>query len=318
MNVYPLKFSPIYKERIWGGRNLQRLFRRPLPPGKNIGESWELADLAEGASVASNGPLSGATLTELTGRMGGELLGTALPCDGRFPLLLKLLDANETLSLQVHPDAQAAARIGPPAALKTECWYVLESRGGFIYKGLEPGVTAGQFRRAIQDDTVERLVRRYDVVAGDFHYLPAGVVHALGRGAVVAEVQTPSDTTYRVTDWGRGREIHVERSMQCIHFDPPAPQRPCNDPGVLLETEFFTVRMRSASAGRSEPLPSGRCSALMIVSAAAPLEVRHGGPVEPVVRLGAGDTVLLPSAMREPALEAGGDCKWLEVTLPNG
>ena len=219
MEPYPYKFVPIYKEKIWGGRNLQRLFGRDLPAGESIGESWELADLVEGVSRVANGPAAGTSLTDLTGRLGPRLLGRARPMpDGRFPLLLKLLDANDKLSLQVHPDADAVKAIGPGAALKTECWYVIESRGGMIYKGVLPGVTAEQFRKAVQSDTVERFVNACKVEAGDFHYLPAATVHALGAGVVIAEVQTPSDTTYRVTDWGRGREIHVERSMQCIHF----------------------------------------------------------------------------------------------------
>jgi mannose-6-phosphate isomerase len=219
MESYPYKFVPIYKEKIWGGRNLQRLFGRLLPPGESIGESWELADLVEGVSQVANGPAAGTTLTDLTSRLGPRLLGGSRPMpDGRFPLLLKLLDANDILSLQVHPDADAVQAIGGDAAAKTECWYVVESRDGMIYKGVLPGVTAEQFRGAIESGTVEQCVKTYGVAAGDFHYLPSGTVHALGAGVVVAEVQTPSDITCRVTDWGRGREIHVERSMQCIHF----------------------------------------------------------------------------------------------------
>ena len=153
MELYPYKFNPIYVEKIWGGRSLHRLYGRDLPRGKLIGESWELADLAVGVSVVSNDPQAAATLTELTRQLGPALLGGCPPMpDGRFPLLLKLLDANDILSLQVHPDAEAVGRIGGDAALKTECWYVVESREGFIYKGVKAGVTAGQFRAAIESD----------------------------------------------------------------------------------------------------------------------------------------------------------------------
>ena len=316
MDVCPYRFEPIYVEKIWGGRSLERLFGRPLPAGASIGESWELADLTQGASVVANGPASGTSLTELTRRLGADLLGRAEPMpDGRFPLLLKLLDANDILSMQVHPDAEAVAAIGAEAALKTECWYVLESRDGMIYKGTQPGATPRAFREAIETDTVERVVRRIDVVAGDFHFLPAGTVHALGAGVVVAEVQTPSDTTYRVTDWGRGREIHVERSMQCIHFEPAGNDAPGADGETLLVTDFFTVARRTAAVGESAELPGGRCAALMVLDG-GPVEIRHVSEIEPAVALRAGDAVLLPAALREARLVGVEAASWLEVTLP--
>ena len=318
MNIYPYKFEPIYKEKIWGGRNLERLFGRRLPDGKKIGESWELADLAEGASVVANGPDVGKGLRELTGRMGTELLGQARPVGGGFPLLLKLLDANDVLSLQVHPDAAAVRRIGGDAALKTECWYVVEGRQGYIYKGLLPGATPPQFRAAVENDTAESLVKRYDVTAGDFHYLPAGTVHALGAGVVVAEVQTPSDTTYRVTDWGRGREIHVERSMECIHFAPADDRAPGASGETLLATEYFTVALRTADANRKQHLPQGECIALMFLSGDKPIEVFHAGAVEPAVPVRAGDTVLLPAALRGGGVVSSGAYSYLQITLPTG
>jgi mannose-6-phosphate isomerase len=324
MKPYPYKFVPIYKEKIWGGRNLQRLFGRDLPAGESIGESWELADLVEGVSRVANGPAAGTTLTDLTGLLGPRLLGGCRPMpDGRFPLLLKLLDANDRLSLQVHPDAEAVKAIGPGAALKTECWYVIESRDGMIYKGVLPGVSASQFRGAIETDTVEQCVKAWKVAAGDFHYLPAGTVHALGAGVVVAEVQTPSDITYRVTDWGRGREIHVERSMQCIHFAPADDFTEADDaaPGAdgdtLLVTEFFTVARREASAGKPAALPAGRCVAVMMLDAKTPAEVRHAGPAEPATKVRAGDTVLIPACLEHPEIVTESVCTWLEVTLPD-
>ncbi len=295
MDIYPYKFTPIYKEKIWGGRNLERLFRRRLPPG-NVGESWELADLDEGATTVANGPLAGTSITALTRSLGDKLLGNARTAgDGRFPLLLKLLDANDTLSLQVHPDEQAVGEIGPSAALKTECWYVLESREGFIYKGIRPGVAAEQFRQALQSDRAVDVVRRIDVRAEDFHYLPAGTVHALGSGLVVAEVQTPSDTTYRVTDWGRGREIHLERSLQCIRPELTGDDAPGAGGDVLLATEYFIVARRTLSTAQEAKLPPGKCVAIMMLHGEAKLI--HSGEVEPSVSLSAGDTVLVPAAL---------------------
>ena len=313
MDIYPLTFGPIYKEKIWGGRNLERLFGRDLPPGAPIGESWELADLREGVSVVANGPLTGRMLTDLTREMGDNLLGGAKPMpDGRFPLLLKLLDANDILSLQVHPDAAAVRAIGGSAALKTECWYVVESRDGTIYKGVLPGTDPVTFRQAIENDEAEQYVKQYNCKAGDFHYLPAGTVHALGAGLVVAEVQTPSDTTYRVTDWGRGREIHVEKSMECIHFEPADDVAPgADESGTLLVTEFFTVAKRTVQPGVNG-LSSGRCKTWMILSGSG--EIR--GDFE-TVRYRAGDTVLIPAALSgDVVVSDPSDC--LEITLPEG
>jgi mannose-6-phosphate isomerase len=319
MDVYPLTFQPIYKEKIWGGRNLERLFGRDLPGEDTpIGESWELADLVEGTSVVANGPANGMSLTDLTAQMGPALLGDARPMpDGRFPLLLKLLDANETLSLQVHPDAEAVEKL-PGAALKTECWYTIESRGGYIYKGVRKGVEAARFRQAIENDNVEQLVRRIDLQAGDFHFLPAGTVHALGPGLVVAEVQTPSDTTYRVTDWGRGREIHIDQSMQSIHFTPAEDAAPGADGETLLVTDYFVVARRSCLPGRDRALPAGRCAALMMLSGPERIDIVHGGATESQVTVRPGDTVLLPAGLPDATLRASTETTWLEVTLPAG
>jgi len=316
MHAYPLTFQPIYKEKIWGGRSLAEMFGRELPPGAKIGESWELADLEQGVSTVRNGPAAGATLSDLTVRMGMALLGSARPLDnGRFPLLLKLLDAGDILSLQVHPDARAVAEIGGDAALKTECWYVLRSRGGYIYKGVRPGVTAEQFRRAIETDTVEQVVRRVDVAAGDFHYLPAGTVHALGPGVVVAEVQTPSDTTYRVTDWGRGREIHVERSMQCIHFEPTDDTTPGAGGNRLLETPYFAVdKLEATGNDQPQPISDGQCTAVMIVGGAGPVWIEPAGAAP--LETKAGQTVLIPAALENVTLQAEQECTFLRITLP--
>ena len=336
MAVYPYKFHPIYMERVWGGRNLERLFGRRLPKGKLIGESWELADLAEGVGLVANGPDAGRSLSDLTRKLGADLLGPARPLrNGRFPLLLKYLDANDRLSLQVHPDQAAAAEIGAGAVPKTECWYVLESRGiiveelaegavsrvmgrpySVIHKGLKPGVTAEQFRQAVLRNTFEGLVRQMEVKPGDFHYLPAGTVHALGAGVVVAEAQTPSDTTFRVTDWGRGRETHPSKSLKSIRFGQEDLPPPGASGETLLATESFSVSLRSTDAAAS--LPAGRCIALMLVRASGGVRICHKGAVEPVTPMWAGDTVLLPAALREPTLQADGPCAWLQIALPEG
>lgn len=320
MSVYPYKFVPIYKERIWGGRALERFFGRRLATGKKIGESWELADLPPGdkdpctESVVANGPDSGRTISALLQENRRGILGAARPWEaGRFPLLLKVLDANDILSLQVHPDEKAAAELGPPARAKTECWYVLRSLGGYILKGVRPAVTAEQFRLAMgSDDAVLELVERVDVKDGQFHYLPAGAVHALGAGAVVAEIQIPSDTTFRVTDWGRGREIHVQEAMRCIRFEPLPAAPPGAAGDVLLATPYFTVRKFVLAPGRREPIV-GRCAAWMVLGGRGRIVSDSPAKSVPVGLL---ETVLIPAGLGEGALIVEEEMTFLEVTLP--
>lgn len=315
MEPYPYQFEPIYKPTIWGGRNLQRLFSRPLPPDETIGESWELADLPRETSVVRNGPARGKNLSELTAELGEKLLGgSRLAQGGRFPLLLKFLDANDTLSLQVHPDEAAAASEGGQAAFKTECWYIVESRGGFLYKGLQRGVTPDMLERLAQSQAVVSLVQKYNVQTGDFHFVPAGTVHALGAGLVVAEVQTPSDTTYRVTDWGRGRELHLDQSLRSIHFAHADDAAPGAGGAYLLRTPHFDVQRLELAASQSRPVPQGLCTALMILAGSATLT--HAGKVEPSISLRGGDTVLLPAALKGASMTSADACTWLQITLP--
>ena len=232
--LYPLQFEPIYKPKVWGGRALESLGRAlPGDTSNRIGESWELADLSKSSasgggggqerSVIANGPLAGKTLHDVIQRYGDRLLGRLrLNDDGGFPLLVKFLDAQQNLSVQVHPSVDYAQE-HPDAHLKSEAWYIIDAQpGAVIYKGIRDGVTAEQFRQAIDAGQVEELMIPVPVKTGDCHYLPSGTCHALGAGILVAEVQTPSDTTFRVYDWGRtDRELHLEQAMQCIHFGPP-------------------------------------------------------------------------------------------------
>ncbi len=314
MGVYPYSFRPIHVEKVWGGRALERLFGRELPPGARIGESWELADLPEGSSVVSAGADAGKTLGELLAEKGPAVLGPGVSTgQGRFPLLLKLLDANDILSLQVHPDPAAAEALGPPAAPKTECWYVLESRGGYILKGVRPGVSAAGLREVLAGggdaEALAGLLERFDVQAGDFHWLPAGTLHALGPQVVVAEVQTPSDTTYRVSDWGRGRQVHLEQAFRCIHFEP-APPPPGAGGEVLVSCPYFAVRRRVLPPG-THRRPPGGCAAWMTIAGRAVVRAEGGQ-----ANIAAGDTLLLPAGLGAGTVTVDEALTVLEVTLP--
>ena len=241
--LYPLTFQPIFKERVWGGRSLERLYRKALPPGRPIGESWEITDRPEAVSVIANGPLAGKDLRWLTEAHARELLGTAQAQNGRFPLLIKLLDAREKLSLQVHPPARIAAQLdGEP---KTELWYIADARpGAELYAGLRPGVTRSELERKIKEGSVADCFHRLPVKAGDAMFLPSGRVHAIGAGVVIFEIQQNSDTTFRVFDWnrpgldGRPRELHVAQSLQCIDFNDFEPslvksEAQCDEAGAI-------------------------------------------------------------------------------------
>jgi mannose-6-phosphate isomerase len=234
--LYPLTFQPVFKERVWGGRELERLYGKKLPAGAVIGESWEISDRAGDASVITNGPLAGKTLRWLMENHAAEILGDAKPAaDGRFPLLCKILDARDKLSLQVHPPASKAAELkGEP---KTEMWYIADAApDASLYVGFKHGVTRAEFEKKIQDGSVADCFHRIPVRAGDTMFLPSGRVHAIGAGLVIFEIQQNSDTTYRVFDWnrvgldGKPRELHVAQSLASIDFNDFEPK--------LVENKF--------------------------------------------------------------------------------
>lgn len=224
--LYPLTFAPIYKEKIWGGRKLAQLFDRDLPEGQ-IGESWDVAAHPNGMSVVDQGELKGRTLQELV-----EMYGSELGVVGKkFPLLLKFIAAADDLSVQVHPDdAYAAAHEGDELG-KTEMWYIVHSEpGGRIIWGVKEGVTRDQFAQALQagGQAVLDCLNQVEVKPGDIFPISAGLIHALGKGVVVAEIQQNSDTTYRVYDWdrvdetGKGRELHIDKALDVTDFSPEA------------------------------------------------------------------------------------------------
>ncbi len=324
---YPLIFEPILLEKVWGGRRLER-YGKALPPGAAIGESWELADLSATSSggagggsahsVIANGELRGRTLREAVGLWGRELLGGLSPAaDGGFPLLVKYLDARENLSVQVHPSRGYAAA-HRDCHLKTECWYILDAEpGSQIYKGIRAGVTPEDFRRHIADGTVVGDLVAVPAVPGECHNLPSGTCHALGAGVLVAEVQTPSDTTFRVFDWGRtGRALHIGPALECIDYGPaPAATRlaPRQRAARLVKTEYFDVDACEIPVGESEPVGLGpSCSVLMVVGGAGELV----GPGAEGVALKLGTTALMPAAIAARlSFKASEPARLLRVTF---
>jgi mannose-6-phosphate isomerase len=257
----PLTFNPIFMERIWGGRRLETEFSKQLPPRIRIGESWELVDRLEAQSVVARGPLKGKTLHELWTQHRREIFGDA-PDHPRFPLLVKLLDADQKLSLQVHPPENVAAKLGGEA--KTEFWYVAAAKpGAELYVGLKERMNREQFEAALRSGTVAEHVHTLRVKAGDAMFLPAGRFHAVGAGNLLVEIQQNSDTTYRVFDWnrlddtGQPRQLHIEQALDSIDFDDVAPRLVQARGEELVRHELFEVEKWNLDAPR-EIAPNGQ------------------------------------------------------------
>lgn len=226
--LYPLKFKPFFKEKIWGGEKISKRLHRPVGDMSHCGESWEVSALEDNVSVVANGFLANENdLNELIEIYMGELVGDKVfdKYGLGFPLLIKYIDANDDLSVQVHPDDKLAQeRYGMNG--KTECWYVIEAEeGAGLYVGFKSGVTPEKYWEAVDNGTVDELLNFYPVKSGDFFFIPAGTVHAIGKGVLLAEIQQPSDITYRIFDWnrvddnGQSRELHVEEAFDAINFE---------------------------------------------------------------------------------------------------
>ncbi|HEX8372031.1 MAG TPA: type I phosphomannose isomerase catalytic subunit [Chthoniobacterales bacterium] len=253
----PIFFEPLFMERVWGGSRLQALFGKHLPTGSRIGESWEIVDREEAQSVVHEGPLRGSTLQELWVGYRADIFGKdyiAHPSP-RFPLLVKLLDAQERLSVQVHPPANIAPVLGGEP--KTEMWYIVDTQlDHAIFAGLQPGTTRESFQEHLEAGTVEEVVKRIPVAAGDAIFIQSGRLHAIGAGNVIVEVQQNSDTTYRVFDWnrvgldGEPRTLHVEESLQSIDYSDTDPQLAPKDGENVVACEYFKVEKWELDAPR--------------------------------------------------------------------
>jgi mannose-6-phosphate isomerase len=302
--LYPLAFEPIFKSLIWGGRRLGTLLNKPIGQAERVAESWEVADHRDDVSRVRNGRLAGTSLRDLVRDRPSELLGS-VNGRGHFPLLVKFLDAHDDLSVQVHPDDERGRRLANDNG-KTEAWVVVHADpGSLIYAGLKPGVTRGDFAAALGTPAVEPLLHRFEARAGDCIMIPAGTVHAIGAGVVLAEVQQMSDATFRVDDWGRvgpdgkPRPLHLAEALESTDFAigpvNPLPTRPEPVPGGtrerLASCPYFALeRLRltgPAAVGRGDRFT-------ILVDLAGAADVVHDGTPYPI-RLG--ETLLLPAAL---------------------
>ncbi len=341
-SIYPLRFRPIYKEKVWGGRRLETLGRTlPGGPATLSGESWELVDLhatspsggGGGAerSVVAKGPLACKSLHSLIALYGETLMGRLQPTpDGGFPILIKYLDAGQNLSVQVHPSL-AYLQEHPEAHLKSEAWYILDAApGAAIYKGVRAGVTPDQLRAAVMAtgpeaaNRVEELLIKVPVKKGDCHYLPSGTCHALGGGILVAEVQTPSDTTYRLFDWGRaGRELHVDQAMECTQFGPPDVrhhERRSHIAGMfttvsrLVLCDYFRIEKVRMIETYQQEIPYDQPAVWMVLEGRG--SITAADKAFAPVAFERGQTLLIPAGMNDAHVHLDEDTVWLEVTFP--
>jgi mannose-6-phosphate isomerase len=316
----PLIFAPIFMERMWGGRRLETDFGKKLPAKKCIGESWEIVDRPEAQSVVRSGPLKGKTLHDLWTQHRTEVFGEApktarearaLP--NRFPLLIKLLDAHEKLSLQVHPPERIAAKLGGEP--KTECWYVAAAEpGAKLFLGFTRSLTADKFEEALHNGTAADYVHKIHVKTGDSMFLPAGRLHAVGTGNLLVEIQQNSDTTYRVFDWdrvdqktGEPRQLHVNEALECIDFTDVTPKLVEPKGELLVRHELFEIQKWNLDGTRNIA-PRGQFGIVCCL----------GGKLTCAdVELAPGEFFLVPASLQDRQVRPVSDeATLLRVTIP--
>lgn len=314
MPALPVFFRPVVFPRIWGGRDLEKRFHRPLPDdGQAYGESWEISDRPELSSEVISGEFSGVTLHDLWTGKREELFGRGYERFDRFPLLCKILDAKDKLSIQVHPPASAAPALGGEP--KTEIWYIAEAApGAILYSGWKQETTREEVEQAVRSGSLESLIHTICPARGESLFIPSGRIHAIGAGLQIFEIQENSDTTYRLYDWnrtddqGRPRELHVSQSLQSIHLDDIRPQARPAEPGTLADTPEFRLEEILLKKGDLLTQQDPEHFALAVV-AEGTLDFGEG------VIAQSGDFFLLPQQAAGGVSRAG-DSKVLYCTVP--
>lgn len=318
MEFYPLVFSPELHNRVWGGRNLEKLLNKQLPADVPIGESWEIHD----RNKVVNGVLSDKTLGELIREFPKEIAGTKFE-GGDFPLLIKFLDAQEWLSVQVHPDDRLAQEMEGQPRGKTECWYILDAEpDAVIIYGLSRQMNADDFREAIEQKTLKEKLHYIKVKKGDFVFVPAKTIHAIGPGIVLYELQQTSDTTYRLYDWermgldGKPRELHLEKGLLCSNFDDIQPILIQDFPTDVYEnyskvqltksTYFSLDRIFNITGSISVEKPQDTPYILSVVEGTTTIT----GSFD-TVTVSKGETCIIPAIITNYTLECREECELL-------
>ncbi len=313
-DLYPLLLSPEFHERVWGSRNLAPIYdRRIAPDDPPIGEAWLTGD----ACKVANGALRGKSLQELSQEFGEKLVGSRAMDKRRFPLLIKFLFPQEKLSVQVHPDDDGAKSIGQ-ACGKTECWYVLKADpGAQVGLGLTSGTTRKELESAINETRAEKLLNWIDIHAGDLIYVDAGTVHAIGPGSVIVETQQNSDTTYRLYDYGRPRELHVEKGLAATkektHAGKISPQASSNGDLQLVASPCFTIEKWHLEKPRGRATSAASPTVLVALEGCGVIETQGNQPVT----FAKGEAVVLPAALGEFQLRPQWQLECLAAQLPS-
>ena len=306
--MQPITFTPIYKERIWGGRQLEETYHRTLPKSAvPFGEAWEIVDREDAQSIVSSGVFSGKSLHHLWTNHREEIFGKDLPDSDRFPLLIKILDCADDLSIQVHPPADVAEKLGGEP--KTEMWYIADCKpGAKLYVGLKKRATKQTFEKAIGEGTVADQVHAIIPEKGQSIFIESGRLHAIGAGFLIHEIQQNSDTTYRVFDWnrtdpeGKPRDLHVTQSLACIDFEDIEPEMDIPDGNTLATCPYFTTTLHHLAPGETIKNPNpDRFSLITIVEGS--LENQYT----------TGQTILLPISSQP--LAATGETTLLQIML---
>jgi mannose-6-phosphate isomerase len=325
--LYPLKFEPVLKEKVWGGNALVNRYnkrQKNISESSKVGESWELSAISDNESVVSNGFLAGNNIEELIEVYMGDIIGDIVyeKFGNEFPLLIKFIEAREDLSIQVHPGNELA-RKRHNAYGKTEMWYILESeKGSGIYTGFREGVTREIYSEAIENGSLAKLMNFETVEPGDTFYTPAGRVHAIGAGTVLVEIQQTSDITYRIFDWNRKstgsekRELHTDLALDAIDFNASGKGKIAKQPELnkrenLVSCEFFTTSILVFN----KPLKQDYYlldSFVLYICTDGEFLIKWDQSSEKVSK---GETVLLPAMIREVTLEPVGEARLLEVYI---
>lgn len=312
--MYPLKFEHIYFEKVWGSQALSTI-RDNLPEG-DIGESWDVACHEKAVSTVANGKYKGMKLDELIEQKKDLLLGKEL-INRKFPLLVKFLSPKEKLSVQVHPDDKYAMKYEDGELGKTEAWYIVEAKeGAYIILGTN-GCTREQFIKAVEDGTVEEYMNKINVKKGDVYYLKSGLIHTMGPGIIVAEIQQNSDTTYRVYDYGRGRQTHLEKALDVIRFDYEGKK----SEGLLVKkegydkiyyclNEHFSLEIYDISESMTEKSDENRFYIFTAVDGKGIIYYDKGE-----VDFKKGDSILIPATLGEYCVR--GNCKLIKSYVPD-
>jgi mannose-6-phosphate isomerase len=320
--LYPLKFKPIFKDKIWGGRKIKEQLGVDYGSMPNCGEMWLLSGLWEEQSVIANGDFEGDEINDLVETFMGDLVGEGVfdKYGEQFPLLIKIIDANDWLSVQVHPDDELAEKREQGNG-KTEMWYVMQAdQGAELVTGFNCEMNRMKYIRVLKDNAIQSVLNHEIVHQGDVFYIPAGRVHALGPGIMVAEIQQTSDVTYRIYDWdridlaGMHRELHIPQSLDAVDFDPVEHyksdyEQSLNKTVPVVDSPYFTTNMLHLQGEMAKDYSElDSFVLLMPVEGKFSLEWENGS-----VFVSVGEVVLVPNVIEKVNIKALGDCKLLEI-----